>query len=85
MRKLLVVMLAGLFTCGSAYAADTKTDMKKRQERRRAEGVHEDLSFGEAGEEGKQDGDVQQEDRWHERRRASESPERVHEGLTLGS
>ena len=29
MRKLLVVMLAGLVTCGSAYAADTKTDMKK--------------------------------------------------------
>ena len=29
MKKLLVVMLAGLFTCGSAYAADTKTDMKK--------------------------------------------------------
>ena len=29
MRKLLVVMLAGLFTCGSAYAADTKADAKK--------------------------------------------------------
>ena len=29
MKKLLVVMLAGLFTCVSAYAADTKTDMKK--------------------------------------------------------
>jgi hypothetical protein len=29
MKKLLVVMFAGLFALGSAYAADTKTDMKK--------------------------------------------------------
>ena len=29
MKKLLVVMLAGLFACVSAYAADTKTDAKK--------------------------------------------------------
>ena len=28
MKKLLVVMFAGLFACGSAYAADTKTDAK---------------------------------------------------------
>ena len=28
MKKLLAVMLAGLFTCVSAYAADTKTDAK---------------------------------------------------------
>lgn len=29
MRNLLVVIFAGLFACGSAYAADTKTDTKK--------------------------------------------------------
>jgi hypothetical protein len=28
MRNLLVVIFAGLFACGSAYAADTKTDTK---------------------------------------------------------
>ena len=29
MKKLLVVMVAGLFACGGAYAADTKTDAMK--------------------------------------------------------
>ena len=29
MKKLLVVVMAGLFACASAYAADTKTDAKK--------------------------------------------------------
>ena len=29
MKKLLIVMLAGLLTCVGAYAADTKTDTKK--------------------------------------------------------
>ena len=29
MKSLLVVMLAGLFACVGAYAADTKTDAKK--------------------------------------------------------
>jgi hypothetical protein len=29
MKKLLVVMFAGLFACGSVYAADTKTDAMK--------------------------------------------------------
>jgi hypothetical protein len=29
MKQLLVLALVGLFACGSAYAADTKTDAKK--------------------------------------------------------
>ena len=29
MKQLLVLALAGLFACGAAYAADTKTDAKK--------------------------------------------------------
>jgi len=29
MKKLLVVVMAGLFACATAYAADTKTDAKK--------------------------------------------------------
>jgi len=29
MKRLLVLALAGLFACGAAYAADTKTDAKK--------------------------------------------------------
>ena len=37
----------------------------------------------EAGEKGKQDGDVQQENRRHESRRARQGAERVHEGLDL--
>jgi psiF repeat. len=94
MKTLIALTLAGLFACGTAFAADAK--MTPQQEKMKTcnadaagktgderKGFREDLPFRQAGQSGKQDGHVQQEDSGPQGRRTQKSAERVHEGLDL--
>ena len=103
MKTLIALTLAGLFACGTAFAADTKApdtkaaDAKMTPQQEKMKTCNADAT-GKTGDErkafmktclsakpakaGKQDGDVQQENRRHESRRARQSAKRVHEGLT---